>query len=144
MPFISTYIFVRNDLHVLDVASGLKDLAQHILGHPLVQSADIQCPFVGLRSCSSETTSAGRGHHATVVPSQDRRGHGGRDGVRVLRNMEGRRGEMSWVSLAILGSVEASAGLCGVRWSSRVGHHCDVIRGLLDFVVEVCNLWVAV
>jgi hypothetical protein len=36
-----TYILVGNDFDILDVASGLEDLSQHLFGDPRVQASNI-------------------------------------------------------------------------------------------------------
>lgn len=117
------YILVRDNLDVLHMPRRLKDLTQHVLGHPLVQSTHVKSSLVGLGRRSSEA--AGRGQDAAAVDARSRRRDGRRDWVRVLRNMEGRRGEMSWVALAVLGGRSAHTRLRRRRNRSSVSHCCD-------------------
>ena len=86
----STYVLVRDDLDVLHVSSGLKDLSQDFLGDPRVQSTNVQGSLVGLRGGAPDgTASAHRGHngaeiywsadltrhHVVVVGNVERRWH---------------------------------------------------------------------
>lgn len=45
----STHILVRDDLHILNMASGLEDLAQNVLSDTRIQTTNVQSPLVGLR-----------------------------------------------------------------------------------------------
>lgn len=127
------YILVGDNLDVLDMASGLKDLTQHVLGDPLIQTANVEGPLVGLRRSSSEA--GGRGENPTAVDARSGRGDGRRDWVRVLRNMEGRRGEVSWVALAVLGGRGAHARLRRGRNSASVSH-CRDYEDSLERIVS--------
>lgn len=115
------YVLVGDDLDILDMSCGLEYLAQHIFSHPLVQAANVEGPLVRLRRSSSEAR-GGRDHAA--IDARAGRCHGRRDRVVVLRNMERRRGEVSWVALAVLGGRGAH-GLRSGRDSASVGHCCD-------------------
>jgi hypothetical protein len=58
---------VRDNLDALDVASGLENLAQNVLGDTGVQASDIQCPLVRLRrSTARGVTSSAGGRHDTT------------------------------------------------------------------------------
>lgn len=115
------YVLVGDDLDILDMARGLEYLAQHIFSHSLVQAANVEGPLVRLRRSSSEAR--GRRQDATL-DARAGRCHGRRDRVVVLRNMERRRGEVSWVALAILGGSGAH-GLRSGRDNASVGHCRD-------------------
>ena len=102
----STYILVRDNLNILNMTSGLEDLAQDILSDSLIQSTDIERSLVRLGRGSSEA-GTGRRHHGLVG-----RGDGAGDRVVVLGDVQRRQ-----VRLAILGSG-ARLGCSG----SSVGH----------------------
>ena len=134
-----TYILIRDDLHILDMAGGLEDLAQDILSDALVQAADVQSSLVRLRRGTAEAGAAWRHHaavfhaavfhaavfhatvfhatvlHATVFTTRHGRGDGCRDRVRVLGDVQRRRSHMGWVALAILAALEASRPRIGLR-----------------------------
>jgi hypothetical protein len=48
------YILVGNDLDILNMARGLEDLAEDILGHTLVQASNIQSSLIRFRGGSPE------------------------------------------------------------------------------------------
>lgn len=127
------HILVWDNLDVLDMARGLKDLTQHVLSDPLIQSANVEGPLVGLRRSSSEA--GGWGENSTAVDARSGRGDGRRDWVRVLRNMEGRRGEVSWVALAVLGGRGAHARLRRGRNGASVSH-CRDYEDSLERIVS--------
>lgn len=94
------------------MASGLKDLTQHVLGDAGVQASHIQGAFVRLgRGAARDIarSSAGRRH--------DVRAHGGadgrRDGVRVLRDDDGREWRRGHVLLGLAGSTAIVARCTG-------------------------------
>lgn len=116
------YVLVGDNLDILDMSRGLEYLTQHIFSHSLIQAADVEGPLVRLRRSSSEAS--GRREDATAIDARTGRCDGCRDRVRVLRNMERRRGEVSWVALAILGGRGAH-GLRSGRDSASVGHCRD-------------------
>lgn len=116
------YVLIGDDLDILDMSRGLEYLAQHILSHSLVQAANVEGPLVRLRRSSSEAR--GGREDATAIYARAGRCDGRRDRVVVLRNMERRRGEVSWVALAVLGGRGAH-GLRSGRDSASVGHCRD-------------------
>ena len=126
---MSTYVLVRNDLDILNMACRLEDLTQDIFGHALVQSANVESTFVGLRCGATKGGGGGRGHQTAVISGGHGRGDGSRDRVRVLRNMLWRWREVGWVCLAILATFKsrgASVGLLGVRQLSWIGRSASV------------------
>lgn len=104
------------------MARSLEYLTQHVLGHSLIQAANVEGPLVRLRRSSSEAS--GRREDSTAINARAGGCDGRRDWVRILRNMKRRRGEVSWVALAILGGRGAH-GLRSGRDSASVGHCCD-------------------
>ena len=98
-----TYILVRNNLDILDMAGGLEDLAQNILRHPRVKSTDVKRPLVRLRRRSTREGTAASGRHDTLV----RGCNGSRNGVRVRRDMKRRRRHVGRISLAVLARIKA-------------------------------------
>lgn len=68
-----TYILVGDDFNILHMASRLKDLAQNILGDPLVEATDIEGSLVRLGGRSSETASTGRRHHVAIFTADSSR-----------------------------------------------------------------------
>lgn len=87
------------------MASGLEDLAKNVLGNTRVEATDVESALVGLRSgAAAERTTTGGRNDAALVAATQGRGDRGRDGVRVLRNMERRGWHMGGVLtiLAIL------------------------------------------
>ncbi len=81
-----TYILIGDDFDILDMAGSLKDLAQNILGNPLVEATDVQGSLVRLGSRSSEIISAGWRHHAAIFTADC-----SRDGVVVGGDVKRRR-----------------------------------------------------
>ena len=98
-----THVLIRDDLNALNMASGLKDLAQHILRDAGVQSSHVQRPLVRFRGCTASIGGSAGGRHdaALVSASTHGRGDGRRDGVVVLRDMERRRRHMRWIGTAL-------------------------------------------
>ena len=122
-------VLVRNDLDALDVAGGLEDLAQDVLGDARVQASHIQCAFVRLGGGAARDVarpSAGGRHDVCAHGRAD----GRRDGIRVLRDDDGCERRRGHVLLRLAGGaavVARGAGrgrrgrhlrLCGCR----VGH----------------------
>lgn len=121
-----TYILVRDDLDVLNMACSLENLTQDFLSHSLVQSANVEGTLVGLRGGATEATCAGGRHDASLVGGSGR-SDSGRDRVGVLRDMKRWRGHR----LAILGRFKARGAstsaslrrqLAWVGWSTSIGH----------------------
>lgn len=103
------YILVRDDLDILDVSRSLKDLAQDILSHALVQAADVESSLVGLRSrAPSKGGGAGGRHEPTLVAAPQRRRDRGRDGVCILRDVEGRRRHMGGLAILVIEPLATS------------------------------------
>lgn len=97
------------------MASRLKNLAEDIFGDTLVETTDVQGSLIRLRSCTAEGASCGRQHAAFV-----RRGHGRRDRVVVLGNVEGGR------HVRLVGAVLARGVGVGVG-GLVVGHYDDCV-----------------
>jgi hypothetical protein len=119
-----TYVLVRDDLDILNMTRGLKNLTQNFLGHSLVQSANVEGALVRLRGGATEATCAG-GRHDTSLVRRSGRGDSSRDRVGVLRDMERWRGHR----LAILASFKArgaSTSLRRRRQLARVGGSTSV------------------
>lgn len=106
------------------MSRSLEYLTQHVLGHSLIQAANVEGPLVRLRRSSSEA-SGGR-DHSTAINARAGGCDGRRDWVVILRNMKRRRGEVSWVALAILGGRDAHRLRSG-RDSASVGHCRDCV-----------------
>lgn len=120
-----TYVLVRNDLDVLNMAGRLENLAQDVFCDAGVQASNIQSTLVRLRSsAATERAAAGRRHNAALVAaSAHRRGDRGRDRVRVLRDVQrGRRH---------VGGVRGSVLAVLVAWSTgvRLGRGRQLTRG---------------
>lgn len=103
-----TYILVWNDLHTDDMPSGLKDLAQNILGDPWIQSSHIKRPLVGFRGGTTDLTKSTSARRGKNTPSS----HGGadsrRDRIVVLGDDDGCQRRRGHVSLAIaLSAIKA-------------------------------------
>jgi len=109
---------VRDDLDALDVAGGLENLAQHVLGDSGVQSTDVQGSLVGLGGSAARHVAglaAGWGHWVAGHRGAD----GGGDGVGVLRDDDrGQRGGRHVLLLLLLALVAIVAG-GAARWGRR-------------------------
>lgn len=111
----------------------LEDLAQHVFRHTRIEATNIQSSLVRLGRCSSREgpPTAGRHDAARVVDTRHGRRDGGRDRVRILRDVQRRGGDVRAIALAVLGIVEAGGSSvrlrrrrqlsCRGRWSS-LGH----------------------
>lgn len=113
----TTCILVRNDLDTLNMAGGLEDLAQDVLGDPGVQATHIQGTLVRLRSsATTEGGTAAGGHDAALVAAATHRGSDcGRDRVGVLRNMQGRGRHVRRVRASVLAVLVAGRARVGLR-----------------------------
>lgn len=124
-----TNVLVRNNLNALDVTSGLEDLAQDVLGDSRVQATHIQSSFVrlGSRTTRDIPSAAAGGRHDVCAHG---RADGRRDGIRVLRDDDGRQRRGRHVLLGLARSTPIVArGACGGRRrrhlslrGGRVGH----------------------
>lgn len=76
-----THVLVGNDLDIDNMTGSLEYLLQDVLCDPVVETSDIKCSFVWLRSGPThKSTSTGGGHHAPRHRRSNRR----RDRVGVL------------------------------------------------------------
>ena len=107
------HVLVGDDLDVLNVAGRLKDLAEDVLGNPLVETAHIERPLVGFRGRAPGKGGGAGGRHHPALVAANGRGDGSRNGVVVLRNVERRGGHV-----ALVGAILAVVLLGG----SGVGH----------------------
>jgi len=83
-----TYVLVRNDFDILNMAGGLENLPEHILCNTWIKPSDIQRALVRFwGSTTHEAASAAWRHH----PTRHWRCDGSRDRVRVLRDDDGRQ-----------------------------------------------------
>jgi len=126
-----TYVLVRDDLDVLHVSSSLKDLPENLLGHPRVQTANVQGSFVGLGS-SAPDGAAGAHGRAKAIEAVDI-GHVHRERVVVLRDVETKR--------RLLGHALAVAVLIALRLArltTHGGRHGELRRGVA-VVVSHCD-----
>lgn len=141
----ATHVLVRDDLHVLNMTSSLKDLAKNILCNTGVEPTDIERSLIRLGChAAGEGTGAGGRHHAALVAGHGR-GDGGRDGVRVLRNVQRRRRHVCRVGLAILAILEARSASIGLgrRRQLARGRGRSVLSHLVgryDFVELRCGV----
>lgn len=126
-----THILVGDDLDVLNVTSSLEDLTQDILGNTLIQASHVQRPLVRLGGSTAAESPSATGRHNLIDPRHGR-GNGSRNRVVVLRDMEGRRGHVRRVRLAILAVL--------VAWSSsvRLGRGGQLRRVRSRSVVRHC------
>ena len=85
----STYVLVRDDLDVLHVSSGLEDLPENLLGHPGVQTANVQSSFVGLGGSAPDGAASAHGRSKAIETVGIRHVHGER--VVVLGDVQAER-----------------------------------------------------
>lgn len=117
-----TYVLVRDDLNVLHVSSGLEDLPENLLGHPRVQTANVQSSFVGLGGSAPDGAASAHGRSKAVEAVGIRHVHGER--VVVLRDVEAER--------RLLGQALAVAILEALRLTRHGAHggwHGELRRG---------------
>lgn len=131
-----TYVLVRDDLDVLDVTSGLEDLAQDILRDAGIKAADIQGALVGLGGgATRERAPTGRGHDLVAAHG---RGDGSRNRVGVGRNVQ-RRGRHVSVRAPILRRVivtgRSSVGLG--RWRKLASGNTRISHGEFEGLVAL-------
>jgi hypothetical protein len=107
-----TYVLVRDDLNVLHVSSGLEDLPENLLGHPRVQTANVQSSFVGLGGSAPDGAASAHGRSKAVEAVGIRHVHGER--VVVLRDVEAER--------RLLGQALAVAILEALRLTRHGAH----------------------
>lgn len=120
-----TNVLVRNDLDTLDMAGGLKDLTQDILGDPGVQAAHVQGSLVGLGgSATGDVAGASAGGRHDVCAHG--RADGGGDGVRVLGNDDRRE---RWGRHVLLGLAGSAAIVAGGACRGRGGRHLSLRGG---------------
>jgi hypothetical protein len=85
---------VWNDLDALDMPSSLENLTQHIFSYSGVQSSHIERSLIrfGRGATGDVAWPAAAGRHCMVEPrvAGQGRSHGGRDGIVVLRDHNGR------------------------------------------------------
>lgn len=103
----STHILVRDNLDVLHVSGGLKDLLENIFRNARVQASNVQRSFVGFRSRSADAPSAAGGRQDTL--------DGGGNRAVVLRDVDVEiRGRRRWHTSAILAKAGGRGRLGGV------------------------------
>lgn len=118
-----TYVLVRDDLDVLHVSSGLKDLPENLFGDPGVQTANVQSSFVGLGGSTPDGAASAHGRTKAVETVGIRHVHGER--VVVLRDVEAERrlrGEAT-LAVAILEALRLT------RHGAHGGRHGELRRG---------------
>ena len=118
-----TYVLVRDDLDVLHVSSGLKDLPENLFGHPGVQTANVQSSFVGLGGSTPDGAASAHGRTKAVEAVGIRHVHGER--VVVLRDVEAERRLRGQAALAVA-ILEA---LRLTRHGAHGGRHGELRRG---------------
>lgn len=103
---------------------GLEDLAQDVLRDARIKAANVERTLIRLgRYSAGEGTSAGRGKDRVLVNRRHGRCDCRRDGVRVGRDVQRRRGHVRRVPLAILVVIEARGAGIGLRrwWVWQLG-----------------------
>ncbi|RXK34165.1 hypothetical protein BBD39_06145 [Arsenophonus endosymbiont of Bemisia tabaci Asia II 3] len=122
-----TYVLVRDDLDVLHVSGGLKDLPEDLFGDSGVQATNVQSSFVGFGSGAPDGAAGAHGGGDAVEAVGIRHVHGER--VVVLRDVEAER-RLGRHTLAIA-VLEASLTGHGRRHGELRGRgggvvgHCD-------------------
>ena len=128
----SAHVLVGNNFDVLHMASGLKDLSEHVFSNAGIQATNVQCPLVWFGRRPSDKASSTVGRHHSIF--SHRRSYSGRDGVCVLRDDDWRKRwgwHMSALRVAILISRRTGRGgrrrELGVRGRGSVVCHCDYV-----------------
>ena len=120
-----TYVLVRDDLNVLHVPSGLEDLPENLLGHPRVQTANVQSSFVRLGGSAPDGAASAHGRSKAIETVGIRHVHGER--VVVLRNVEAERRLLGHaLAVAVLEALRLAS---LTRHTSHGGRHGELRRG---------------
>lgn len=120
------------------MSSGLEDLTKNVFGDAGVEATHVKGPLVGLGSGTTGEGATARGRDdPTLVATAQRRCDRSWDGVGVLRDMEGRRGHVRRVAIALAVLVAGRAGvglgrrgeLAGGRSGTVVSHFVCLFAG---------------